>query len=418
MIKSTIRIFTLLLVSLLCLSSCTSEITDKSFLKAEGKVLRTENGKGKIVYLHGVNAGGYLVQEFWMTPTAASGKVKAQSDILFTLEQRFGKEKAKELINTYEDSYWTDKDFDNIKQLGANCIRLPFWYRNLTEADGTVYDDAFKRIDWFVTEAGKRGLYIILDMHGAPGSQNGSDHSGVDGGSKKKEASQFFFGSNATMNQQQYYSLWEKIADHYKGNPTIAGYDILNEPFCTYRYNSGLSDSTLHTLLYQIYNETYKRIRNRDPDHIIFMEATWDPSDLPDPHTYKWTNVAYEYHNYLYGDYDNVAGKQITNMKNKLNAIAAANYNVPSLLGEFNYMNNYEAWDEGLTLLTNAKVSWTVWTYKTLISEGNWGMYHHPMTTGKINLEAASFDEIKKAWSQTGESQPNSSLIAVLKKHM
>src|SRR5574344_549198 len=121
MIKSTIRIFTLLLVSLLCLSSCTSEITDKSFLKAEGKVLRTENGKGKIVYLHGVNAGGYLVQEFWMTPTAASGKVKAQSDILFTLEQRFGKEKAKELINTYEDSYWTDKDFDNIKQLAGHC---------------------------------------------------------------------------------------------------------------------------------------------------------------------------------------------------------------------------------------------------------------------------------------------------------
>lgn len=416
--NSTVHFIVLIIASLFFLNSCVSEITTKSFLKADGKVLRTDSGTGKVVYLHGVNAGGYLIQEFWMTPTASSGKVKAQMDILTVLENRFGKNKARELITTYEDSYWTEKDFDNVCALGANCIRLPFWYRNLTEEDGTLYDNAFKRMDWFVSEAGKRGIYVILDMHGAPGSQNGSDHSGVDGGSNKKAASELFFGTNAEKNQQQYYTLWEQIAEHYKGNSTVAGYDLLNEPFCTYRYNSGLSDYELHMLLYKIYNEAYKTIRKADPDHVIIMEATWNPSDLPDPDDYGWENVMYEYHNYMYGDYDNAAGKQITNMQDKLDAIAEADYNVPSLMGEFNYMNNTTAWSKGLDLLTNANISWTVWTYKTLISDGNWGVYHHPMTTGKTNVETELFNTIKDEWSKMDESEGNQELIKVLKSKM
>lgn len=416
--NSTVHFIVMIIASLFFFDSCASEITTKSFLKADGKVLRTDSGTGKVVYLHGVNAGGYLVQEFWMTPTASTDNVKAQKDIITVLENRFGKTKARELISAYEDSYWTEKDFDNVRALGANCIRLPFWYRNLTEEDGTLYDNAFSRLDWFVSEAGKRGIYVILDMHGAPGSQNGSDHSGVDGGSDKKTASEFFFGTNAEKNQQQYYTLWKQIADHYKGNSTVAGYDLLNEPFCTYRYNSGLSDYDLHMLLYKIYDKAYKTIREIDPDHVIIMEATWNPSDLPDPDEYGWENVMYEYHNYMYGDYDNAAGKQISNMQDKINAIAEADYNVPSYMGEFNYMNNTTAWSTGLDLLTNANINWTVWTYKTLMTDGNWGIYHHPMATGKTNLETELFSTIKDEWSKMDESEENTALIKVLKSKM
>jgi len=393
-------------------------ITDKSFLKAVGKDLHNDHGKGKSVKLHGTNAGGYLLQELWMTPTLSTVNVKDETSIQSHLESRFGKEKARELEAAYRDSFWTAQDFDNVRELGANCIRLPFWYRTLTDENGELRTDAFARIDWFVSEAGKRGIYVILDMHGAPGSQNGSDHSGVDGERDKKGASGFFFGENAERNQQRFLELWKAIAARYKGNPTVAGYDLLNEPYCTYRYNSGLPDGELHSLLWGVYDAAYRIIREADPDHVIIMEAVWDPVDLPDPAQYGWENVMYEYHNYLYGDYDNAQGKQIDNMEKKLGLIARADYPVPSLMGEFNYFNNYDAWDKGLALLNKADIHWTTWTYKTMADCGNWGIYHHAGKTGKINLEQTAFESIKDFWGAMDDVTANADLIRVLKKHM
>lgn len=393
-------------------------ITDKSFLKAVGKDLRNDHGNGKAVMLHGTNAGGYLLQELWMTPTLSTVHVKDETSIYSHLESRFGKEKARELEAAYRDSYWTAQDFDNVRDLGANCIRLPFWYRNLTDVNGDLRSDAFARIDWFVSEAGRRGLYVILDMHGASGSQNGSDHSGVDGERDKKGASGFFFGVNAKRNQKRFLELWKAIAARYKGNPTVAGYDLLNEPYCTYRYDSGLPDGELHSLLWDVYDAAYRTIREADPDHVIIMEAVWDPVDLPDPAQYGWENVMYEYHNYLYGDYDNEQGRQIANMEKKLGLIAKADYPVPSLMGEFNYFGNYDAWDKGLALLNKAGIHWTTWTYKTMADCGNWGIYHHAGKTGKINLENTPFESIKEAWGAMNDVTANTDLIRVLKKHM
>ena len=114
-----------------------------------------------------------------------------------TLETHFGEEEMWNIIDTYQDAYWTETDFDRCAALGMNVIRLPFWWRNIADANGNLYENAFDRMDWFVQEAGERGIYVILDFHGAPGSQNGSDHSGVDGGDNKEDASEFFFGDNA-----------------------------------------------------------------------------------------------------------------------------------------------------------------------------------------------------------------------------
>jgi endoglucanase len=416
-IQSAVLLAGLLFGSAGC-SSNPGALTEKSFLKADGKDLRTGCGKGKSVKLHGTNAGGYLVQELWMTPTLKTVHVKDEMSIYTHLENRFGKDKAYELITAYQDAYWTTKDFDNVQALGANCIRLPFWYRNLVDENGVLYQNAFKRLDWFVSESKQRGIYVILDMHGAPGSQNGSDHSGVDGEQHKKDASGFFFGDSAPRNQEKYYELWKIIAAHYKGNPAVAGYDLLNEPFCTYRYNPGLSDEELHAQLWSVYDKAYTAIRAVDPDHIIIMEAVWNPADLPEPDTYGWKNIMYEYHNYMYEDYENAQGKQISSMEDKLRAIAGADFPVPTLLGEFCFFTNYSAWDTGLSLLNKAGVNWTTWTYKTTADCGNWGIYHHPLSAGKINLEHTSFDDIQNFWSTADTETPNTGLIKILKKYM
>lgn len=395
-------------------------IISSDFLKADGKQLKNDYGRGNIVQLKGTNAGGYMLQEFWMCPTNYSSdnnyKVNCQMDIYKTLKERFGESKMRDLVNVYEDNYWTEKDFDNCESLGINCIRLPLWYMNFVDFDGNMLDNAFDRIDWFIQEAGKRGIYVIIDMHGAPGSQNGSDHSGIDGGNNKQGESQFFWGNNAAANQQLYYNIWAKIAEHYKDNPTVAGYDLLNEPFCTYRYNSSYSDSDLHNLLWGIYDKAYDTIRNIDKNHVIIMEATWDPIDLPDPSNYGWNNVMYEYHNYLYDDYDNANGGQIENMKKKLNAITKADYNVPSYMGEFAYMNNTKAWSDGIKLLDDYGINWTTWTYKVTGTNNNWGLYNQS-GLDPVNVSSDSEASIRNKWSKVGNSYPNTELIKSIKQY-
>ena len=391
-------------------------ISNSDFLKANGTVLRNNYGNGDVVTLRGTNAGGYLVQEFWMTPTEYSSgnyTVTCEMDIYKTLTARFGESQMRELLKVYQDNYWTTKDFDNCQSLGINCIRLPFWYMNFVDFNGNYIDGCFDRIDWFIEQAGQRGIYVILDFHGAPGSQNGSDHSGIDGGNNKQGASEFFFGSNAYNNQQLYYDIWYKIAQRYANNPTVAGYDLLNEPYCTYRYNSSYSADQLHSILWDIYNNAYNVIRSADPNHVIIMEATWDAWDLPNPSTYGWTNVMYEYHNYLYGDYDNANGQQITNMQNKLNGITKQGYNVPSYMGEFSYFNNTSAWQQGLQLLNNSGINWTTWTYKVTGSNNNWGLYNQNVS--KANVATDSYNTIYSKWSQVGQSTANSNLLNAIR---
>lgn len=402
-------------------ASITAEaaISNSSFLKTNGKVLKNNYGNGDTVYLRGTNAGGYLVQEFWMTPTDYSYEnytVTCELDIYETLTARFGEQNMRNLIDVYQDNYWTEADFDNCASLGINCIRLPFWYMNFVDFNGNYIDGCFDRIDWFLQEAGERGIYVILDFHGAPGSQNGSDHSGVDGGDNKLGASQFFFGSNAYNNQQLYYDIWYKIAQRYAGNPTVAAYDLLNEPYCTYRYNSGYSDDELHNMLWSIYDIAYDVIRSADPDHVIIMESTWDAWDLPNPSTYGWENVMYEYHNYLYDDYDNANGQQIANMQNKINGINSMNYNVPSYMGEFSYFNNASAWDQGLQLLNNNGLNWTSWTYKVTGSNNNWGIYNQNVS--RANVSTDSYDTIYSKWSQVGQSTINATIANAIQKYV
>ncbi len=392
------------------------EVKELTLLTAKGKNIYDQAGEGELVQLKGVNIGGWLFQEFWMTPTEAAGSIWDEQDIYHYLTETYSEEKMWEAVNVYQDSYFTEADFDNCQALGMNCLRLPFWYLNIVDMEGNVRENWYERIDWFIENAKKRGMYVIIDCHGAPGSQNGSDHSGIDGGTNKMLASEFFFGQNAAANQELYYDIWEMIAERYKDEPAVAAYDLLNEPFCTYRYNTPFPDEALHGALWDVYNKAYEAIRAIDDKHIIIMEATWDPVDLPNPADYGWTNIMYEYHNYLYDDYNNDRGQQIANMQNKIDLINKANYDVPSYMGEFNYMNNYDAWAEGLDLLNNEGLHWTIWTYKTVIGYENWGLYNQ--LTREINLERSDIEEIIEFYGTMDESKKNEKLAEVVEEYL
>ena len=218
--------------------SAREALGSNDFLKVNGTQIRKQKGTGDIVYLRGTNAGGWLVQEDWMNPTNASD----QKTMMTTLANRFGASKRDELVSTYENNYWTTQDFDNCAEMGMSVIRLPFTYMNLCDDNGNLKSNAFDRLDWFVQNCSQRGMYVILDMHGAFGSQNGMDHSG-----EINDGKQLYYNQS---NKDKTLNLWKKIAEHFKGNPAVAAYDILNEP--------GIKAAATYSLHWDFYNEIYK----------------------------------------------------------------------------------------------------------------------------------------------------------------
>ena len=358
--------------------SAREALGSNDFLKVNGTQIRKQKGTGDIVYLRGTNAGGWLVQEDWMNPTNASD----QKTMMTTLANRFGASKRDELVSTYENNYWTTQDFDNCAEMGMSVIRLPFTYMNLCDDNGNLKSNAFDRLDWFVQNCSQRGMYVILDMHGAFGSQNGMDHSG-----EINDGKQLYYNQS---NKDKTLNLWKKIAEHFKGNPAVAAYDILNEP--------GIKAAATYSLHWDFYNEIYNTIRSKDSNHIIIMESCWDADNLPRPSQYGWTNVAYEYHYYPWSA-QNSSDAQKSYFSSKVSDIANHNYGVPTFVGEFTCFEQAEGWKAAMSTFNGQGWHWTTWSYK-VTGNSSWGIYNH--NPEKVDIYNDSADTIKNKWSAVG----------------
>ena len=358
--------------------SAREALGSNDFLKVNGTQIRKQKGTGDVVYLRGTNAGGWLVQENWMNPTNASD----QKTMMTTLANRFGTSKRDELVSTYENNYWTTQDFDNCAEMGMSVIRLPFTYMNLCDDNGNLKSNAFDRLDWFVQNCSQRGMYVILDMHGAFGSQNGMDHSG-----EINDGKQLYYNQS---NKDKTLNLWKKIAEHFKGNPAVAAYDILNEP--------GIKAAATYSLHWNFYNEIYNTIRSKDSNHIIIMESCWDADNLPRPSQYGWTNVAYEYHYYPWSA-QNSSDAQKSYFSSKVSDIANHNYGVPTFVGEFTCFEQAEGWKAAMSTFNSQGWHWTTWSYK-VTGNSSWGIYNH--NPEKVDIYNDSADTIKNKWSAVG----------------
>jgi endoglucanase len=133
------------------------------------------DGNGRVVTLQGVNLGGWLVMEPWMTP-ADSGGLPDTYSILQELDSRFGVAEEQSLISTYQQSWISAADLANIKGAGFNAVRVPVWWGNFypiaNVSNSSWRSDAFTELDWLVNAAAAQGLYVIIDMHGVVGSQS------------------------------------------------------------------------------------------------------------------------------------------------------------------------------------------------------------------------------------------------------
>ena len=384
--KTSLLIILILSVAFGC-TAAMAEDAEMSMLHAEG--VNIVNTQGETVLLRGVNMGGWLVQESWMNLTNAP----SQSESFAVLDERFGREVREYLFKVYEDNYLSEQDFDNIKALGMNVIRLPFAWWNILNDDGMLKDDAFTRLDWFVDCCAERGLYVILDLHAARGSQNAQDNSGDTTGCHLWEVPEY---------QDQTVYLWQQVAQHFKGNPTVAAYDLLNEP-------GGVMKMT-GKMQWDFFDRVYEAIRSVDPEHIIMMESCWNPENLPAPSEYGWENVVYQYHWYKWGA-DNDYWAQKLNVDVKLHKVKQVNHPVPGFLGEFTLFQSMDAWKYALETYSNAGIGWTIWTYK-VTGNSTWGLYN--VYGSKVDIYQDSAETIEAKWSNQGELRRNTQICQIV----
>ena len=392
-------------------------------LKQSGK--KIVNSSGKTVRLTGVNLGNWLLQEAWMGPiNKGDADHWGEYDTYQTLVNRFGTEKADALMDTYRSNFLCETDLDYLQNLGVNCVRVPFWYENFTyshnsysdlKTDSSGESIGFSYLDWIIDECGRRNIYVLLDFHGLYGFQSSNHSTGRANGMKlfSFETSKGIFDSKeyvSSVTIDNTYltankNIWKAIAQRYKDNPVVAGYDIMNEPLNNDEYNfRGASSSSTYSRgdCYEtVQNEIYNSIRSVDNNHLVVMEGIWDINELPPLSKYSWSNVAYSCHNYNY---------KKSEIETKVSSYNDFGESVPMIVGEWeasDYDGDNSNGNSGMrksatSIYNNAGFSWITWTYKAIKKSNvgsSWYMKGVP-TNAVITPETTSYNDIKTSWSQ------------------
>lgn len=216
----------------------------------------TYNKNDNQIKIHGVNLGGWLLLERWMTPKLFE-KSDAQDEYSLCLE--LGEEKSKERLERHWKSFITKKDFLWIKKNGCNAVRIPVGYWNFE--DDPPFISSIKYFEQALKWAKESDLQVIIDLHGAPGSQNGWDHSGRSGEinwHKSKE------------NIERTITILKKISQKYGSDPSVVGIELLNEP----HWDIPLSR------LQEFYQKGYQVIRSECPkDIFVIVHDSFRPHD-------------------------------------------------------------------------------------------------------------------------------------------
>ncbi|MFA5361951.1 MAG: cellulase family glycosylhydrolase [Candidatus Omnitrophota bacterium] len=395
----------------------------RGFIRAQGTVLREDDGSGEEIVLRGVNLGNYLLNEKWMTGIGAGDTPNIEDEwtLRNELTARFGAQGCAELLNTFRDSYLQEIDFDNLLRLGVNFVRLPVYYRILqdeqgnwvTKPDGEI---DFDRIDRVVRSCAERGIYVLLDLHGAPGAQSTEFHTG------RADYNQLFKDScRGASYRDQTVALWKEIACHYKDDPAVLGYDLLNEPM----------GAPTPQILWDFYDRIYRAIREVDANHLMVMEGIWFWDTLPNPRAMDWENVAYQFHYYLWGKDDDIqAHREYIDGLVAESEVKQAEYQVPVMIGEFTGFGQRAIWEYYLANFNRRNWSWSFWSYKTHDPHSNWALYTHTGYDAELPKIRAqqedgspgdSFEVLKDKFSRYGtvdRHEVNFSLAQILAKFL
>lgn len=310
-----------------CLLSSTASA---GFVRTNGSQIVDEYGNQ--LFFNGANLGNWLVWEGYLM--VGHNGYLTHSQFFDKLSRAAGSEqKAKDFERNWRLNYVTSDSIDELARLGYNSVRVPFNYKLFwDESRQQVKDDGFEFINRLIGYCRANNIRILLDMHGAPGYQNPGDHSdniyslgrGPDelGHAEDRATVKFFDGTTDTIagpNVVIASKVWRHIANYYKNEDVIWGFDLLNEP---------VSKEGEGWRLLPAYKHMINAIREVNGNHIVVLEGDWWASYMDLFTTKIDSKMVLETHHYIHGNADD-----IPKLNDRVNL--ANNLGVPIILGEF-----------------------------------------------------------------------------------
>ncbi len=371
----------LMAFSMLCFFMPQLSNAQNCFLSTVGQQVR--NAAGQNVILRSMNLGDWAIQEGYMLNPQNGNLANCQ----WKMKKRYydaGQTEAQveAFYQSWRNNFITKADIDYIASLGFNSIRLPLHYelflttsqrsvrnsviRNIANHDAykaslqtalnnnTLFTDqnteGFKMINNVLSWCAANSMYVILDLHAAPGGQ-GADQNISD-----------LFYANDLWNQQVFKDVtnkfWEKISARYKNEGRIAWYDLINEP------NQVPNNQVIHDLFQRLITT----IRGQGDNHIIMIEGNgWGNNyDYMEPYTFSpnW-GLIYNAHRYWINASDDWVRDPNPNQINRMINLTEfrTRHNVPVFVGETGENNN-DWLRQNITWMEEWGIGWAHWTYK------------------------------------------------------
>lgn len=344
------------------------------FIRVEGKNIIGPDGKPFL--MKGTNLGNWLLPEGYMFKFKDASSPRMIDEVI---SQLIGPSATKLFWKTHLANYVTKKDIHYLRSTGMNSIRIPFHYKLFTDEDymgGRGEKRGFALIDTVIKWCTEENLFVILDMHAAPGGQTGDN---ID------DSYGYPFIFTDKNDQELVCSIWTRIAEHYKNNRTVMGYDLFNEPIPHYM------DIEHHNpLLEPLFKKITAAIRTKDKNHIIFLEgAQWASNFTAFGKPFD-NKLVYQFHKYWTPATIDVIQPYL-DFRDK--------YNVPIYCGETG--ENDDEWIlKFRKLLEENNIGWHFWPYKKPDDTRGIVSFPKPVFYDSIinfaNSTRTSFEQVRK----------------------
>ncbi len=342
--RSSCQLAALVLVIILIIGTGSGIAAPPNFIHAEKTHL--VDGNGDRFTVKGINLGNWLVPEGYMFKFI---RARAPTEIGEVIEALIGPEEASRFWAEFREVYIAKEDIRFIKAVGFNTVRVPLHWRLFVEP-GEGGADRFEGQGWYLLDrlvqwCRESDLRVIIDLHAAPGGQTGVNHDDGTG---------FPLTFYVPRYRQLTIELWRQLAAHYRDEPTILGYDLLNEPISPYS-----DEDYLNPRLEPLYREIVAAIRGVDSNHVVLLAgAQWSTSFAVFGRPFD-ANAVYTYHKFW-------ANPTRDSLQSYLDF--SNRWNVPLLIGETGELT--DDWNRMFRRLHERfGIGWCFWPYKTLDSD-------------------------------------------------
>lgn len=358
--KRILTFFTAITAALLF----SGNVQGQGFLKTQGQQI--VDGEGQQYILKSMGLGGWMLQEGYMLRSSDFAPTQHE------FEQHVAELTSESFKDDFYDAWLANHfrriDLDSLKAWGFNSVRVAMHYKWFTppiqeepvQGEVTWKERGFRMLDTLLQWCEENQMYLVLDLHAAPGGQGyNASISDYDPDKPSLWESEF--------NRKKTAELWKKLAKRYADEPWMGGYDLINETNWTFEGNfegdnarNGCQD-TGNEPLYDLLVRITDSIRTADQNHIIFIEGNCWANNF-NGLTPPWDdNMVYSFHKY-WNPNTQEAIQEFLDMREQ--------YNIPLWLGETG--ENSNTWFTNLIrLLDHNQIGWSWWPEKQLGDQNN-----------------------------------------------